>query len=96
MTALAAALLAELSDDDRRAFAESLAPILRDLLGQADSSDGWLRGADAIGDYIGAPRSRVYALASANRIPVVRDGTALLAKRHELDTWVRNGGGKRP
>jgi excisionase family DNA binding protein len=56
----------------------------------------WLRGAGAIADYIGAPRSRVYALASARRIPVQRDGSALLADRSELDMWLRNGGGKRP
>ena len=96
MTALTTALLAELSDEDRRALAESLAPILRDILDQSDTSEGWLRGADAIATYIGAPRSRVYALASANRIPVVRDGSALVAQRADLDQWLRSGGGKRP
>lgn len=60
--------------------------------------DGWLRGASAIGNYLGAPRSRIYALAACHppRIPVVRDGSAWLARRSELDTWVRNGGGVRP
>jgi excisionase family DNA binding protein len=61
-----------------------------------DVDDGWLRGAEAIAAYIGARRDRVYALASAGRIPVHRDGSALLAKRSELDVWVRAGGGKRP
>lgn len=60
------------------------------------SADGWVRGAKAIGEYVDAPHSRIYALASAKRIPVHRDGSALIARRSELDAWVRNGGGRRP
>ena len=64
---------------------------------QDDSAeDGWLRGADKIADYIDSPRSRVYALASARRIPVHHDGSALIARRSELDQWLRTGGGRRP
>ncbi len=58
--------------------------------------DGWLRGAEQIAAYIDCPRSRVYALASAGRLPVERDGASLIARRSELDAWVRGGGGKRP
>ena len=58
--------------------------------------DGWLRGADKIADYIDSPRSRVYALVSARRIPVHHDGSALIARRSELDSWLRAGGGRRP
>ena len=46
--------------------------------------------------YIDAPRSRVYSLVSAGRIPVHKDGSALVARKTELDAWVRSGGGKRP
>ncbi|MGB7587816.1 MAG: hypothetical protein WBM00_03830 [Solirubrobacterales bacterium] len=60
------------------------------------SQDGWLRGATRIADYIDAPRSRVYALASARRIPVHHDGSALIARRSELDQWLLRGGGRRP
>ena len=60
------------------------------------AADGWLRGADKIAAYIDAPRSRVYALASARRIPVHRDGSALIARRSELDKWLLQGGGLRP
>ena len=62
------------------------------------NGDGWLRGADAIAEYIAAPRSRVYALASCQpaRIPITRDGSSLLARRSELDAWLLDGGGKRP
>jgi hypothetical protein len=58
--------------------------------------DGWLRGAERIASYIDAPRSRVYALVSAKRIPVHHDGSALIALRSELDKWLRRGGGRRP
>lgn len=60
------------------------------------ADDGWLRGAERIASYIDAPRSRVYALVSANRIPVEHDGSALIARRSELDKWLRRGGGRRP
>jgi hypothetical protein len=58
--------------------------------------DGWLRGADRIAEYIDAKPSRVYALSSAGRIPIEHDGSNLIARRPELDAWVREGGGKRP
>lgn len=60
--------------------------------------EGWLRGADAIAEYVGATRSRIYALATTTppRIPVERDGSSLVAKRSELDRWIRDGGGLRP
>lgn len=62
----------------------------------APAEDGWLRGAERIAAYIDCPRSRVYALASAHRIPIHRDGSALIARRSELDQWLLGGGGLRP
>lgn len=59
-------------------------------------ADGWVRGAGAIAAYIDAKPDRVYALSSAGRIPVHRDGSALIARRSELDAWIRSGGGRRP
>jgi hypothetical protein len=75
-------------------IAKRVAEILADR--QPGEEDSWLRGADRIAAYVDAPPSRVYALASANRIPLHRDGSALVARRSELDAWMRNGGGKRP
>lgn len=66
------------------------------LAGREGSDDSWLRGADRIAAYIDCPRSRVYALVSARRIPVHHDGSALIARRSELDRWIREGGGRRP
>lgn len=93
MSSFAHVLLAELDDQALDELARLLAPRLAALSQQG--GDGWLRGADAIAEYIGAPRSRVYALASADRIPIERDGSALVARRSELDRWLRGGGGKR-
>ena len=64
--------------------------------GESEIEDGWLRGAGKIADYIDSPRSRVYALVSARRIPVHHDGSALIARRSDLDGWLRSGGGRRP
>ncbi len=99
MSAILDALIAELIDGDENALArlaERLAPLLAERLVQPASEDGWLRGAEQIAGYFGSPRSRVYALASAGRIPVQRDGSTLVARRSELDSWLRCGGGKRP
>ena len=99
MSAILDALLTELIDGDEvtlAQLADRLAPLLAERLIQTNSVDGWLRGADQIAAYIGSPRSRVYALASARRIPVQRDGSALVARRSELDSWLLCGGGKRP
>jgi excisionase family DNA binding protein len=95
VSTLAAALLAELTEQDLDQLAELLAPRLAAKLEHKPVAV-WLRGADQIASYIGAPRSRVYALASAGRIPVERDGSALIARTADLDDWLRAGGGKRP
>jgi len=65
---------------------------------QRERDDGWLRGADRIAAYIDAPVSRVYALSTCkpSRIPVHRDGSALVARRSALDHWIENGGARRP
>ncbi len=77
---------------------EQIARRAAELIGERSesaSTDGWLRGADRIAAYIDAPRSRVYALVSARRIPVHHDGSALIARRSELDRWLVQGGGLR-
>jgi hypothetical protein len=78
------------------AVAERAAAILAERSG-SNAGDGWLRGADKIAAYLDCPRSRVYALASCTppRIPIERDGSSLIARRSELDEWVRRGGGVR-
>lgn len=87
-------LALDLPDELVDQIAERVAAKLADR--QPAGDDGWLRGADKIASYIDAPRSRVYALASADRLPVERDGSALIARRSDLDRWIRDGGGRRP
>lgn len=96
MSAIVDALLAELDDHAMGALVDRLAPLLAERFGLAAADDGWLRGADQIAAYIGAPRSRVYALTSAGRIPIEHDGSALIARRSVLNDWLRAGGAKRP
>jgi hypothetical protein len=85
----------EIGEELVEQIAERAAELLAER-SRPTSSDGWLRGAERIAAYIDAPRSRVYALASARRIPVHHDGSALIAKRSELDAWLQRGGGLRP
>jgi hypothetical protein len=84
----------DMADDLIEQIARRAAELVRQS--PAETDDGWLRGADKIADYIDSPRSRVYALVSARRIPVHHDGSALIARRSELDRWLRAGGGRRP
>ena len=93
---LAQALLDALDADALDVLAERLAPRLDRLRDRDRGGDAWLRGAAQIAEYIGAPRSRVFSLSSAGRIPVQRDGSALVARKSELDEWIRSGGGRRP
>ena len=85
----------DIGDELVERIAQRAAELVRQN-GDGEGEDGWLRGADKIADYIDSPRSRVYALVSARRIPVHHDGSALIARRSDLDGWLRSGGGRRP
>lgn len=86
-------LSVDISDDLVEQIAERAAEL---VAGWQDGEGDWLRGADRIAAYIDSPRSRVYALVSAGRIPVYHDGAALVARRPDLDAWLIAGGAKRP
>ena len=70
--------------------AQRAAEILKDQL----SHDEWMDVGEAA-DYLRCPRSRIYALTSAGRIPHHRDGARLLFRKSELDAWVEHGGARR-
>jgi len=95
MSTLAKALLAELDDTALDALAERLAPRLAGRLGQSNHDDGWLDITTAAA-YLACPKSRLYALCSARRVPHHKDGSRTLFRRSELDEWVRSGGARRP
>jgi excisionase family DNA binding protein len=46
--------------------------------------------------FLCCPRSRIYALCSANRLPHHHDGSRLLFDRDELRAYVLAGGARRP
>ena len=89
-----AALRVEMDEELIEQIAERAAELIG-VRSKTSPEDAWLRGADRIAAYIDAPRSRVYALVSARRIPVHHDGSALIARRSELDRWLVQGGGLR-
>lgn len=90
------AISLEIADELVEQIAHRAAQLLAEQRAEEPQDDGWLRGAERIATYIDAPRSRVYALVSARRIPVHHDGSALVARRSELDEWLLSGGGRRP
>jgi hypothetical protein len=85
----------EIGPDALEAIALRVAELLAERASSSAEPDGWLRGAQAIADYLGAPRSRVYDLSHRGNsgLPVHHDGSTLIAKRSELDTWVTTNGG---
>lgn len=97
MSAIVDALLAELDDAALDQLADRLAPRLAARLGQTTSGSGdvWLDVTGAA-EYVSCPKSRIYALTSARRIPFHKDGSRTLFRRDELDEWLRAGGAKRP
>jgi excisionase family DNA binding protein len=70
-------------------------PHASDFIGANTADQAATVGADAIAAYIDLPRSRVYALVSAKRIPIHKDGSALIARKSDLDDWIVGRGGKR-
>ncbi len=97
MSTLAAALLAELSEDDLDTLARLLEPRLHTRLASAVVSQkaAWL-DVEQAAEHLACPKSRLYALVSARRIPFEKDGSRTLFDRVELDAWVRSGGARRP
>lgn len=88
MSALAAALLAELDDEALDALADLLAPRLAGRLGSGSSSP-WLNAQQAA-DYIAAPVSRIHDLVQLGRLKPCRDGRRLLFHRDDLDSYLRS------
>jgi excisionase family DNA binding protein len=85
-------LTIELGDEAIDAIASRVVEILEDTEARAESYIGVAEAAE----YLACPRSRIYALVSARRIPFHKDGSRLLFRRSELEEWVESGGGSRP
>lgn len=79
------------------ALIEAIAHRAAQLVAEARPAtpEPWIGVVEAAG-HLACPRSRIYALASAGRIPHRKDGSRLLFRPSELDRWLDAGGGKRP
>lgn len=82
----------DLPDDVIEQIASRAAELVAERQVQVDT---WLTVCEAA-DYLRCPKSRVYSLVSAKRIPFVKDGSRTLFRRSALDDWLQRGGGKRP
>lgn len=74
--------------------AERAAEILAERQGE-NTEPGFL-GVEGAAAFLSCPKSRVYRLVSAGRVPHHRDGSRLLFDRDELRQFVRTGGAKTP
>jgi excisionase family DNA binding protein len=92
---LALALLEALGDPELDALADALAPRLASRLGQSEHAERWL-SVEQAAEHLACPKSRIYALVSARRIPCRKDGSRVLFRASELDAWLDTGGGRRP
>jgi len=73
--------------------AQRTAEIVAERLGQ--QPEPWI-GVDQAAEHLACPKSRIYALVSAGRIPHEKDGSRLLFRRSDLDAWLEQGGATRP
>jgi excisionase family DNA binding protein len=83
-----------LDDSALEAIARRAAAIVLEQMGD-QGGDGFLdvEGAAA---FLACPKSRIYSLVSARRLPHHRDGSRLLFDRAELRAYVAAGGARRP
>jgi excisionase family DNA binding protein len=77
-------------------FIEAVAARVAVILAERPTApEPWVGVEDAAG-HLACPRSRIYALVSAGRIPHRKDGARVVFRCSELDEWLEQGGGKRP
>jgi excisionase family DNA binding protein len=86
MSALASALLAELTPDDLARLAQRLAPYLRPV--EPATDDGWLTTKGAA-DYLGLSVNALHKLTAARQVPFTQasEGARCYFRRSDLDDW---------
>jgi excisionase family DNA binding protein len=87
-----AAISVEITEELLERIAERAAEL---LAGRQGEEPGFLDVTGAA-DFLACPKSRIYALVSAKRLPHHRDGSRLLFDPGELREFVRQGGARRP
>lgn len=71
------------------------AELVGEMSATAEVADGYL-DVDGAAAFLACPKSRIYSLVSAGRIPHEKDGSRLLFDRVELRAYVQAGGAVRP
>lgn len=79
----------------------SLAQLAERVVGLLGEKRGLVPGenfldVEGAAEFLACPKSRIYALVSARRLPHHRDGSRLLFDRAELREFVLAGGARRP
>lgn len=87
MSALAKALLADLTETDLDQLAELLAPRLVDRFVKKSAAPTWLNARQAA-EHMACPVSRIHDLVQLRLLTPRRDGRRLLFKREELDGYL--------
>lgn len=79
-------------------FIDAVAVRVADLLAEhyAPGVDEGFLDVNGAAAFLACPKSRIYSLVSARRLPHHRDGSRLLFDRGELRAYVANGGALRP
>jgi excisionase family DNA binding protein len=76
---------------------EAIAERAAELIAQrTENAVGGFLDVDGAAAFLACPKSRIYSLTSAGRLPVHRDGSRLLFDPHELRQYVAHGGARRP
>jgi excisionase family DNA binding protein len=91
--------LSALTLDVPPSVVEQIAQRAADLLAERQSGQtdtGGYLDVEGAAEFLACPKSRIYSLVSAKRIPFHKDGSRTLFDRAELREYVRNGGARRP
>jgi len=75
---------------------ETIARRAAEILAEREQAPSGYLDVDGAAAFLACPKSRIYALVSAGRIPFEKDGSRLLFDRDGLRAYVAKGGAKRP
>jgi excisionase family DNA binding protein len=85
-----------LSVDFPQELIEQIAQRAAELIADRPSQTEGFLDVEGAASFLACPKSRIYSLVSAKRIPFHKDGSRTLFDRAELHEYVRTGGARRP
>lgn len=86
----------EISEEMVAMIATRAAELVAERNGAGDRTDDGFLDVDGAAEFLACPKSRIYSLVSAKRIPFHKDGSRTLFDRGELREYVATGGARRP